>query len=94
MAEILKIDDIKLSPFNIFVGHGYLQHAGAEYLAHHNLRYHVNLVFIGIPLNDPIAFARECRIGIAKPGEGNRVHESDTVAHDKQLTLDFEVVRE
>lgn len=52
MADILKIDPMKLSPFSIFVGHGYLRHAGAEYLEHLGLRYQVYFVSVGVALND------------------------------------------
>lgn len=57
MEDILEMDAI-LSPFNIFVGHEYLQHAGAEHLKHHNLRLYVYLVPKGLPLNDSMVLHR------------------------------------
>lgn len=41
VAVMLKMDHAILSLFSVFVGHGYLQQAGAEYVNIHKMRYHV-----------------------------------------------------
>lgn len=51
------MDSIKLLRSASLLEHGYLQHADAEYLEHHNIMYHMYLVSKGLPLNDSIAFA-------------------------------------
>lgn len=86
------MDAIKLSLFNIFVGHRYLQHAGAEYSEPHMLRYHVYFGPNGILSNDTIAFAYLWSTDIAGPAEGNFVDKSETVAFHEEDTLDVEVV--
>lgn len=61
-SEKLKVDDnlktyaIKIPPFSIFVGRGYLQTTGALNLEHHNLRNHVYLLPKGLLLDDSISF--------------------------------------
>lgn len=52
-----------LLPFSVFVGNGYVMHAGAECLDHHNQSYHVISIFNDIKLPD----AKELGCGVSLP---------------------------
>lgn len=71
MADILKMDPVVLPPYCVFVGHGYLTHAGSEFIGH-NMRYHLYLFPSDVPLHDAIVFAFNWSVEVAKDGEGNR----------------------
>lgn len=51
-------------PQNLFIGHVYLQHTGAEYLEHVNLRYHGYLTPEDYDLQDAIVYAYQWSIKI------------------------------
>lgn len=87
IVDILKIDIVILSPFSIFVGDGYSQHADAKYLQHHNLRYHLYFVPYGMSLTHSIPFPYKWGIMIAKPGDGNRAEISDRIGLDGEVTF-------
>lgn len=71
MADIQKDGPFEASSFSVFLGHVYLQHAWAEFLAHHNLNYNLYLISHDARILDSNAFALLWNLGIAKAGKGN-----------------------
>ena len=59
LADILVMSEITIAPHSVFIGHGYLQHAGAGWRGFHALRYHIYLVPDGLVLPDAIHFSYE-----------------------------------
>ena len=57
LAGLMKMDRITIPPNSLFVGHGFVQHAGAEWTGTHSLRYHIYLNPRGYQLKDGVAFA-------------------------------------
>lgn len=89
MADLLTLEPVVLPPHSVFVGHGYLQHAGAEYLGQVNLRYHVYLSPEDLDLQDSISFAYQWSLKTAndaipedEPAQGERVTISVVVPED------------
>lgn len=57
MTSLQKMKPLVLPPRSVFVGHGFQQHAGAEYLGHVNLRHGVYLSPKDLDLQNCILFA-------------------------------------
>ena len=57
MAKVSRMYKITIPPRSVFVGHGYVQHAGAEWEGTHSIRYHMYFVPKGHPLKDNVSFA-------------------------------------
>lgn len=57
LASALHMDPINIPPNSVFIGHGHLQHAGAEWTGSHSLRYHIYVTPEGQHLPDAILFA-------------------------------------
>lgn len=93
LADIFKIDTIKRPPSFFCVGHGYMQHAAAEYLHHTSLRCHVYLFPNVITVHGSIIFAYSWSIGKAVPGDGNRAEESIGDGNRENATVDVDIVR-
>ena len=53
----LKLIALEIPPLSIFVGHGHLQHAGAEWRGSHCPRYHIYLTPEDLQLPEEIVFA-------------------------------------
>lgn len=80
MADILKMDPVFLPHFRVFAGHGYLQHAGAEYVVSHNMNYHIYIHPDDVNLQDGIVFAYGWSLYVATVREGTH-YIADTDAH-------------
>ena len=70
LAEILEMEEIQIPKFSLFIGHGYLQHAGVgwrdpegESGPGHRIRYHTYIVPSNHLLPDAIAFAYRWSFG-------------------------------
>lgn len=59
LANLLKLEPIDLSTHYVFVGHGWIQQAGEEYLGSHNQRYHLYLIPNNVHLKDAILYDYE-----------------------------------
>ena len=57
------METITIPPTSVFVGHGYLQHAGDGYNGSHCLRYHTYLAPDGVLIPDAIHFAYNVALG-------------------------------
>jgi len=57
LADILKMEKISIPANSVFFGHGYVQHAGAEWGGNHCLRYHMYFIPEDHPLMDDVSFA-------------------------------------
>jgi hypothetical protein len=57
MASVLRMTRIKIPRHSVFIGHGFLQHAGAEWTGTPSLRYHVYIIPEGNSLKDTVYFA-------------------------------------
>lgn len=94
LPDIFKLETISLPPYSVFIGHGYLQHAGAEYLGRLNLRYNVYLVLHDVALQDATVLGFNSSIGIAGSGEGSRADETQTETGDADVTANVEDVKD
>ena len=56
-ARIQRMSLEQIPPHSIFIGHGYVQHAGAGWSGNHNLRYHIYLIPDGHKLKNAVSFA-------------------------------------
>jgi len=54
LGDVLKYERITIPANSVFIGHGYLQHAGDEYNGSHRMRYHVYLTPEGKTLPDAV----------------------------------------
>lgn len=54
LAKTIQIESLDLLPFSMFLGNGPVQHAGAYFLNHPNLRYHNYLIPKNIEVIDAI----------------------------------------
>ena len=57
LADIMVMSQILIRPNSIFIGHGYLQHAGSGWCGFASLRYHMYLIPDDLLLPDAIHFA-------------------------------------
>ena len=57
IAHVMEMDQITIPPHSVFMGHGFVQHAGAGWSGYHALRYHVYLKPEGGVLNYAVNFA-------------------------------------
>lgn len=73
LAGFLKLQPNHLSLCSIFVGHGNLRYAGAEYLAYHNMSYDLYLMPSDLRVLDANcnAFGSDVKIGssVQRPSE-------------------------
>ena len=53
----LEMELITIPPQSVFVGHGYVQHAGAGWNGSGCLRYHMYIILDGSNLRDAISYA-------------------------------------
>ena len=67
LSRTLEMEEIDIPPFSLFIGHGYLQHAGAGWRGNHSIRYHTYVVPENHLLPDAIAFAYDWSL---KAGNG------------------------
>lgn len=93
MADIFKLNAIKLQLFSVSIGHGYMQHLRAEYLGHTSLIYHVYLFPNASTLQVSIIFPCNSSIGIAALGEGNCLHEGTEDGRQDEGTVDVDGVQ-
>lgn len=56
-GQLPELEPIDLLLFSVFIGHGYLQHSGEEYHGYRNMRYHVYLVPVTVPVLDVICYS-------------------------------------
>lgn len=84
MVSILKIYAISLQSFSVFVRHGYLLDAAAEFLRHGSLSYQVYLYPDYMPIFDSIIYGYNCILQIAGPGKRNRAHETELTALNEE----------
>lgn len=68
MANMLKRDSVVLPPYSVFVRHGYLQHAGGEYVRFHDMRYHNYILLDDVNLMDLVAFGYGRSSNVEKKG--------------------------
>lgn len=66
LADILRLKRIQLPSYSVFVGHGWLQNAGAVYLGHHNMHYHLYLVPQNVSINDEISLSYRWNLQISE----------------------------
>ena len=57
LADVMRMSLIQIPPNSVFIGHGFLQHAGAAWAGNHCLRYHMYLSPEGYELSDSVSFA-------------------------------------
>ena len=76
---------IEIPPFSVFIGHGYVQHAGAGWSGSHNLRYHIYLIPDGHQLRDTVAFAYG--YSFKKEGDASSEDEADVVIINKPTPI-------
>ena len=67
LAQILRLKRITIPRNSVFIGHGFLQHAGAEWSKNGSLRYNSYHIPDGHVLHDAVAFAYE--MSFKKEGE-------------------------
>lgn len=94
LADISELDAIKLPPFSVFIVHGYMQHAGAEYLGHTSLSYHVYLFSNDITLHYSNIFAYNFSIFISPPRESICANEGTEKEMFEDATVDFDTLRD
>lgn len=56
LTSLLKMEQVETPEESVFIGHGYIQHAGYGWSGIHFLRYHTDIVLKGVPLKDTVAF--------------------------------------
>ena len=44
LADLIVLSQIQIQPNSIFIGHGYLQHAGSGWCVFHSMRYHMYII--------------------------------------------------
>lgn len=84
LADISKVNAIFLPSYSVVVGLGCPQHAGAEFIGHPNLRYHVYLVLHYVWLQDSIFYGSSWSVRNAGHWEGARPNEPRTGERDLQ----------
>jgi len=57
LADLMVLSQIQIQPNSIFIGHGYLQHAGSGWRGFHSLRYHMYIIPDDLVLPDAIHFS-------------------------------------
>ena len=80
LAQILRLKRITIPRNSVFIGHGFLQHAGAEWSGNGALRYHAYLIPDGHVLHDAVAFAYE--MSFRKQGEDSSSEEEENGDRD------------
>lgn len=81
----LQMEEIMIPPLSMFIGHGYLQHAGAGWRGHHAVRYHTYVAPTSHPLPDAISFAYDWSMS---RGDGTNPLEEDPAKPPKVLVVD------
>lgn len=82
LANTLKMEEVDITPFSLFVGHGYVQHAGVGWRGGYNLRYHTYIAPVKNGLPDEIWFAYGASFARGDSSErmsGNSVSDTDSV---------------
>lgn len=88
LAKHLKLESIELPPNSVFVGHGWLQHAGAEYLGYHNMRYHLYFVPEGQRLGDSVSYSYGWNLKIAETESRHNASEQRQPGHSSRQDND------
>lgn len=57
LAELLRPEEVRISPFSILIGHEYLRNRECGWRASHYLRYHTYLIPASCELNDAAVLA-------------------------------------
>jgi len=57
LSKLLRLEKIAIPPYSVLFGHGYVQHAGAEWSGTANLRYHMYFIPENHDLMDDVSFA-------------------------------------
>jgi hypothetical protein len=77
MASVIRMTRIDIPRHSVFIGHGFLQHAGAEWTGNHSLRYHVYIIPEGNNLKDTVYFAYTW--SLKKEGDKSSTEDDDAV---------------
>lgn len=84
---------ILLPTFQVFVTHGYLQLASADFHRYENLRYHVSIFIHDMPVNDSIIYGYSWNLRIAEPGEWYRSQKTELTSSNEESDLNVAIVK-
>ena len=73
----LRLRALEIPPLSIFIGHGHLQHAGAEWGGSHCPRYHIYLTPEDLQLPDAIVFAYGDALQAVEPSGGYKISNAE-----------------
>lgn len=66
LTEVRRQEPIRLPSYAMIVGHGWLQHANAENLGHHDMRNYQHLAPQGVSLNEDVYFSYGWNLKLVK----------------------------
>lgn len=90
LVKLLKLQPIDLSPYFLFMGHDYLQHAGGKYHAYKYMRYHLHIMASDQPKCPVICYGHGSDINIGSPvSRPSNQKVDDDELHIKVLDLEW-----
>lgn len=66
LAELCRFEEVAISAYGDFVGHGYMQHGKCGWCGSHSVRHHSHPIPSNYDLKDPIVFAYGANFAVAK----------------------------
>lgn len=81
MCDLLKTVKITIMARSIFLGHGYMQHAGMEWEGEHVMKYHKYIISTSTQIVDAVIFTYTWSPGAMDPAHGRSCNERQGSYH-------------